>query len=121
MSDSPLIEIRPDLVEGVVIIDLLPRELTEPDEAARLGEGLRSVPAMMNSKRLLINTSATKYMSSTAFAVLISFGLRIDEAGGRVALCGMDPFVRVGADIVKLGRIIPIYDDEPTALAALIV
>ena len=121
MSDSPLIQLRPDRVDGVAILDLLPREMTEPEEAARLSEGLRAVATMVGSNRFLINATTTKYMSSTAFAVLISFGLRTDEAGGRVALCGLDPFVRVGADIVRLGRIIPIYEDEATALAALIV
>ena len=121
MSDAPLIQLRPDLVEGVAILDLLPREMTEPEEAARLGAGLRSVAASVETNRFLINLAETKYMSSTAFAVLISFGIRTADAGGRVAICEMDPDVRIGADIVRLGRIVPIYDDEPTALAALVV
>ena len=32
----------------------------------------------------------------------------------------MDPPVRFGANIIRLGEVIPIFDDEPTALAALI-
>jgi len=121
MSDLPLIQLRPKLVEGVAILDLLAREMTEPEEAIRLGEGLTSILASGVSKRFLISASETKYMSSTAFAVLFSFGLRAVEVGGKAAICEMNSFVRVGADIVRLGRIIPIYEDEPTALASLIL
>ena len=40
MHDHPLAQIRSELVEGVAIIDLLPHELTEPEESARLGAAL---------------------------------------------------------------------------------
>jgi anti-anti-sigma factor len=121
MSQHALLQLRPDLVEGVAILDLLPREITEPDQAALLGEALRSVYAAIGSKRLLLDMAATKYLSSTAFAVLFSFGLDVTDDGGRLAISSMDEFVRVGADIVKLGRVVPIYDDEKTALASLIL
>ncbi len=119
MPDSPLVQLRPDLVDGVAVVELLPREITEPDQATLLGEALRSVLEALPTKRLLIDAARTKYMSSTAFAVLLRFGLRVKEVGGTLAICAMDPFVRAGADIVKLGRIVPLFDDEPSALAAL--
>ncbi|HEY2155855.1 MAG TPA: STAS domain-containing protein [Isosphaeraceae bacterium] len=121
MSDVPLAKIRSDLVQGVAIIDLLPRELTEPAESARLGAALRSVLDANVSDRLLLNLKATHYLSSSAFAALLSFGLRARETNARVAICRMDPAVRFGANIIRLGDVVPIYDDEPTALAALIV
>jgi anti-anti-sigma factor len=116
-----ILQLRPDLVEGVAIVELLPREITEPDQAALLSEALRSVYEAVGTKRLLLDMTPAKYLSSTAFAVLFKFGLYVTEDGGRLAICSMDEFVRVGADIVKLGRIVPIYGDEKTALAALIL
>jgi anti-anti-sigma regulatory factor len=121
MHDHPLAKIRSELVEGVAIIDLLPRELTEPDEAARLGAALRSVLDAHISDRLLLNLSATRYLSSTAFAALLNFGLHAREARARVAICGLDPIARVGANILHLGEVVPIFEDEPTALASLII
>ncbi len=121
MSDVPLAQIRAELVEGVAIIDILPRELTEPSEAERLGAALRSVADANISDRLLLNMKATRYVSSTAFAVLYNFALRTRAAGTRVAICNMDPQVRFGANIIRLGSVVPMYDDEPTALASLIV
>ena len=120
MSDVPLAQIRSELVEGVAIIDFLPHELTEPSEAERLGAALRSVAEANISDRLLLNMKATRYVSSTAFAVLYSFALRTRAAGTRVAICDMDPQVRFGANIIQLGAVVPMYDDEATALAALI-
>ncbi len=121
MLDQPILSLRPYPIEGVTVVDLIPRELTEPDQATRLGEGLRSIAPQSGPFRLLINATATKYMSSTAFAVLFSFGKAVSDAGGRVAICDMDSFVRLGADIIKLSHVIPIYDDEPTALASLVL
>jgi anti-anti-sigma factor len=119
MPDTPLVQVRPDLVDGVLVVDLLPREITEPDIATLMGQALRAAFDMGVSKRMLINIAATKYLSSTAFAVLLKFGLRVAESGGKLAICAMDEFVHVGAKIVRLGQIVPILDDEPTAIAAL--
>jgi anti-anti-sigma regulatory factor len=120
MSERPLVQLRADLVQGVAVLDLLPRELTEPDQAAKLGAALRSVVDAHLSDRLLVNASATRYLSSTAFASLLAFGRLVNESGGRVAVCAMDPAVRFGANVIRLGNVMPIYDDEATALAALI-
>jgi anti-anti-sigma factor len=121
MSQHALVQFSPDLVQGVAMVQLLPREITEPHEAELLGEALRSVYDVVGTKRLLLDMSATKYMASTAFAALFSFGLSVTEDGGRMAICSMDEFVRVGADIVRLGRVVPIYDSEKAALAYLIL
>jgi anti-anti-sigma factor len=120
MHDHPLAQIRSELVEGVAIIDLLPHELTEPAEAERLGAALRSVVEANISDRLILNLKATRYLSSSGFAVLFTFAVRAREAGTRVAICNIEPHVRFGADIINLGSVVPMYDDEPTALAALI-
>jgi anti-anti-sigma factor len=119
MPDAPLVQVRPDLVDGVLVVDLLPHEITEPDRATLLGHALRAAYDGGTSTRMLLNVSATKYLSSTAFAVLLKFGLRVTGSGGKLAICSMDEFVQVGANIVRLGQIVPIYPDESTALAAL--
>jgi anti-anti-sigma factor len=119
MPDTPLVQVRPDLIDGVIVVDLLPHEITEPDIATLMGQALRAVYDAGNSKRMLLNVAATKYLASTAFAVLLKFGLRVAESGGKLAICAMDEFVHVGANIVRLGQIVPIFDDEATAIAAL--
>jgi anti-anti-sigma factor len=119
MPDTPLVQVRPDLIDGVLVVDLLPHEITEPDIATLMGQALRAVYDAGTSKRMLINISVTKYLSSTAFAVLLKFGIRVADSGGKLAICEMDEFVKVGANIVRLGQIVPIIDDEATALAAL--
>ena len=121
MSDAPLVQIRRALVEGVAVVDLLPREITEPEEAARMGAALVAAFELGAANPLLIDMAATRYLSSTAFAALMKFGRDVRDVGGRVAICGMDPSVRLGANILRLGQIVPIYEDEPTAIAALIV
>jgi hypothetical protein len=42
----------------------------------------------------------------------------VTEAGGKVRICSMHPDVRLGADILRMGQVVPILDDCKTALAA---
>ncbi len=120
VSDVPLLQLRPELVHGVAIVDLLVSEMTESHQATLLGQALRAIFDGGASTRLIINASATRYIASSVFAVLLGFGIRTIEAGGKVAICSMDPFVRDGARIIKFNRILPIFDDELGAVAAMI-
>ena len=121
MPAAPLVQVRPELVDGVAVIDLLPREITDPEEATRLGVALRAAfdARAATTKLMILNFAANHYLSSSVFAVLLRFGIRAASAGGKVAIANMDPFVRTAADIVRLGRIVPIFDDEPSAVSSL--
>ncbi len=57
-------------------------------------------------------------MSSTAFAALLNFGKKVDAAGGKATICAMQPDVRIGADILSIGKFLPIHDREAGAMAA---
>ena len=56
-------------------------------------------------------------LSSTAFAMLLNFAKKITTLGGTLKLCEMDPEVRIGADIIGLGRFVPIVTEESVAVA----
>ena len=105
-----------DLVDGVAVVDMLSRELNQPHEAEELEGQLRALIRSGETRKLLLNFRKTRFMSSTAFATLARVGKELNAKGGRMMMCGLDPNVRLGADILMLGRIIPIHDDETSAL-----
>jgi anti-anti-sigma factor len=107
-----------DLVDGVAVIELLTKEIDKPHLAQELGGQLSALLQAGPSKRFLLNCHRVKYMSSTAFGILVEFWKKASAGGTQVRICAMDPHVRVGADIISLGRFIPIHDDEEAALAA---
>jgi anti-anti-sigma factor len=103
-------------VGDVAVVRPLLREMTEPSVATELGIQLR---ALLDSGQLqmAIDLGPVKYMSSTAFGMLANLARRVADAGGTLKVFGMDPMVRVGADIIRLGELIPIYHTENEALS----
>jgi anti-anti-sigma regulatory factor len=66
----------------------------------------------------LIDLSQTKQISGMAFVVLSSLAQQVAATRGRLAICRLDPTLRVGAEIMGLSSGVDIYDDEAFALAS---
>jgi anti-sigma B factor antagonist len=118
MSTVPAVPYEWEPVNNVAVIRILCRELNNPHLAKELGTQLQVFLTSGPTKRFVINFQKTNIMSSTAFATLVAFGKRVAEVNGRVAVCALDPNLRLGADIIGLAQIIPIYDSEAEAVRA---
>jgi anti-anti-sigma factor len=95
------------------------REIRSPSVAEEFGRELNDLIGVGGeTPRFLLDLSRTGYMSSTGFAVLVGFYKKVTEAGGVLKICGIDANVRVGAEIIGLGRLVEIFDDEDSALAS---
>ncbi len=117
MSDANLPLAEWSRVGGVAVVDVLHKEILGPEAAAALGEQLGSL-LRSGEVRQLLDFSRTQLISSTVFGALLSFWKQVEAAGGELKICGMNPSVRLGADILCLGEFIPIHDDKAAALAA---
>ncbi|WP_435011372.1 STAS domain-containing protein [Tundrisphaera lichenicola] len=104
-------------VGGVAVVEILSRHIQGPEMAQELGKQLNSL-LEAGETQLLINFEKTQVMSSTAFGTLLNFWKQVHAAHGKLKICSMDPSVRFGADILRLGEYIPIHDDQASALAA---
>lgn len=103
--------------KGVVIVELQYRELSGPDAALQFSQQLNTLLAA-GEKRLLLDFHRTQVVSSTSFATLFNLSKQVGALGGELRICGMQPAVRFGADILSLGEFIPIYDNQASALAS---
>jgi anti-anti-sigma factor len=104
-------------VGDVAVVRILSRELQGPDAAQAFGDQLTAL-FQMGEPRILIDFARTRVVSSTVFATLLNFWKLVYTANGQLKICSMEPAVRFGADILRLGRYIPIHDDRQSALAA---
>jgi anti-anti-sigma factor len=116
MADTiiPMVPWSP--IDGVAVVAVLARDVQGLEATAfgeQLGASLRS-----GETRLLLDFGQTRVMSSTAFGALLNFSKQVDAAQGELRICSIDPPVRVGTDILGLGRYIPIHEDRPSAMAA---
>src|SRR5215468_10691088 len=106
--DSPHLRVRTD--DGVVVLHLLDRELRVPEQIDELKQDLLAVVRRVGEAQYLVEMGHTRYLCSSGFAMLFNLDKTISEAGGVMAICGMDPSVRVGADIICLGDVVPLFD-----------
>ena len=118
MSTEPTEHVRLSFKDNVAVVDVLSRELNQPQIDREFGAQLSELVASRPADRIVLNFARTQYMSSTAFAALFALRRVAASSGVRLAICGMAPAVRFGADILCIGEYMPIYADEASALAA---
>jgi anti-anti-sigma factor len=102
----------------VVIVEFLSRAFADPTHAAELGQQLNMLIRPDLPKQFVLDFEDVRSFSSTAFGALISFILKVRHAGGKVAICNMDEFVRFGADVIRVGDYAHFADDPQLAINA---
>jgi anti-anti-sigma factor len=110
--------IKTSMVGEVAVVEVLPKELKFPPQAHELGAELSLVGRQEWAKRLVVNLKHVKYLSSTGFAVLANLAKEVNDLGGEVKYCSIDPEVMIGAEIIGLDKIVKLYPTEHDAINA---
>lgn len=118
MSSPDFRHIRLSMIKDVVLVEVTSKDLQGPELAQQLGAELTTVAGQEWAKQLLVDLQKTRYLSSTGFAVLVKLVQQVQSLGKQVKLCNMHPDLRIGADIIGLGKLVEIHDDETSALQA---
>lgn len=105
-------------VGGVTLVTTTTELIRHPPQAQEFSEDLARLVNHEMRTKIVINMSKTRYLGSSAFAALIGLSKLVNSKGGKLALCELDPDVMVGANILGLGTIMPIYEAEKEALEA---
>jgi anti-anti-sigma factor len=107
-----------ETIDGVAIVYVTSPEIRHPGPAQELGSELAALLDRDRLTQIIIDLSDTRYLSSTGFAVLLSFAKKVGAAKGELKLSGLQPDVMVGANIIGLGRIVEIHPNVDSALAS---
>lgn len=62
--------------------------------------------------RVLLDLNETQYIDSSAIGWLIGSGKHLREGGGTLVVYGVQPAVRQVLDLLKVGRVVPLVEDE---------
>jgi anti-anti-sigma factor len=112
-------DVNDEMHPQVVIVEFLSRAIADPVQAAELGQQLGSLIRPDLPYRFVLDFEDVRSFSSTGFGALVSFILKVRQAGGRVTICNMDEFVRFGADVIRLGDYAEFADDRQSAIVRL--
>jgi anti-sigma B factor antagonist len=118
MTDADFQHLRMSMVKDVAVVQIQTKDIHGPQPALELGNELALVTAQDWARRVLVDFHRVAFLSSTGFAALFKLVSRAGTEGREVKLCGMEPGVRLGAEIVGLDKIVEIHPDETSALRA---
>ncbi len=118
MSTVDFQHITTSMVGEVAVVEILAKEQRFPLQAQELGTELTLVAGQDWAKQLLVNMKHIKFLSSTGFAILFQLVKQVQDQGGKVKFCNLDPEVRIGADIIGLDQVASIYGTEHEAIKA---
>ncbi|MEM1012272.1 MAG: STAS domain-containing protein [Planctomycetota bacterium] len=68
-----------------------------------------------SGSRILLDMGDTQYIDSSAVGWLIGSHKKVADGGGTFVVYEVQPAVRQVLDLLKVGRVVPIVDDEAAA------
>ncbi len=115
MSTADFIHFRLQHVDGVVVIEMVSKDIQGPDVAKAFIAELMTVVEQEDGRPILLNLRRTMHFSSMGYAALFKLVKCAKERQRPVRFCSMHPDVRVGGDIVGLPLVVEIHDTEESA------
>jgi anti-anti-sigma factor len=70
-------------------------------------------------RKVIVDCREAPYLDSTGIAFVVELYKCLSDSGGHFVLASVNSRVRDVLELMRLDEIIPVYDDEQTAIAAL--
>lgn len=105
-------------IGDVCVVNFTDRKILDEQNIQAIGEQLFSLVDEHQRKKILLNFSNVEYLSSAALAKLITLNKKLQQAGGRLILCNIDPQIYEVFEITKLNKLFNIQTEEQAALQA---
>jgi anti-anti-sigma regulatory factor len=115
----------PDLLEisevrGVTVVRFTRRTILEPDLIDAIGERLLALVREKPGRMLALDFARVETLPSAMLGKLVTLHTAVGEGGGRLAFCGVDPFLQQIFRVCNLPHDIPIHPSEADAVQALV-
>ena len=118
MADAEFQHLRLSMAKEAAVVEIRTQDIHGLQLAQELGHELAVVTAQDWARRVLVNFHRVGFLSSTGFAAIFKLVSRARAEGREVKISGMEPHVRLGAEIVGLDKLVEIHPDEASALSA---
>ena len=108
--------------DGVLVLTITDVRVEGEDAAEALRQEMLAAVAEAGADKVVVNFQHTRYISSAAFRPLLSLRRRLQEANGRLMICGLNPVVGDVFYTTKMvspdGSSVAVFEMEPTVAAA---
>ena len=117
MSTADLKHLSVKEVDGVAVVDFVKSPLLfASDVVEDIGKELNSLLTDRGYQKILLDFTHVQYVSSTMLAQITKLEREVEQAKGKLKLCGLGPVLKDTLRISHLERMFAIYDDADAAL-----
>jgi anti-anti-sigma factor len=110
------LRVRVRTIERTAIVSFVHAEVLFEESAIHIvGQQLHRLIEEGHT-RLVVNFGGVQYLSSEVLGILAGLQRKVEQARGRIQLCGLDPLLRDLVRITQLDRVFGICKDEAEAL-----
>ena len=106
-------------VQGVMVVGFQTSSIMDLATIEKIGGELYALVEQQARKKIVLDFSAVRFLSSQMLGVLIQLQRKARQIGGRVVLCAMRPDLMKVFQITRLDKILEFASDERQALAKL--
>jgi anti-sigma B factor antagonist len=118
MSSETRQNLRVTVVNDVAVVGFEGRNaIFHAKDVDQLSDDLLRLVEEEGRTKMLLSLSGIQYLSSAMLVKLIALKKRIEEAQGRLKLCGLSPVLCDIFRVSKLDHLFEIENDEASALA----
>jgi len=107
------------LIRDVCVVNFNTASILEAAEIQHLGTQLYDLVDGQAHRKIILDFSKVKSLSSSALGILINLQKKIESIKGRIVICGLRKDLKRPFEIARIDRLFTFSDDEDQALAAL--
>ena len=104
-------------IRDVTVVNFSDTTILDTLQVEEIGEQLYALVDQKACKRLVLDFSNVKLLSSSAIGVLITLRKKLDQIKGQVVLCSLKKDLSKVFKITRLDKMFTFCDDEEQALA----
>src|SRR5438034_11511047 len=101
-------------IGDVTVVNFTDKKILDEQNIQLIGEQLFRLVDELGRRKPLLNFRNVEYLSSAALGKFITLNKKVNAAGGRLILCGIDPQIYEVFEITKLNKLFNIQKDEQT-------
>lgn len=106
-------------IEQTTVIRFKHRTILDGTAIEAIGEHLLRLADDAERRNFVLNFAGVESLTSAMLGKFVALHRVLNDVGGRLAFCRVDPFLMEVFRIVKIPERIPIFADEAQALQAL--
>ena len=102
----------------IAIVTFTDRKILDEQNIEKIGEDLFSLVSDYGKKKILLNFANVEYLSSACLGKFITLNKMVENAGGKLVMCSIEPDILETFEMTRLDRLFNIQSDLPGGISA---